>query len=48
VVHQATRVRGVRLDGVNATIANRFWIASLAAAAPISAAIIAGLCGVRV
>jgi len=47
--HLASGLRVVMIaHGVNATIANRFWIASLAAAALISAAIIAGLCGVRV
>jgi hypothetical protein len=47
--HLASGLRVVMLShGVNATIANRFWIAALAAAALIAAAIIAGLCGVRI
>lgn len=47
--HLASGLRMVMLaHGANATIANRFWIAALAAAALIAAAIIAGLCGVRI
>jgi len=47
--HLASGLRVVMIaHGVSARIANRFWIAALAAAALISAAIIAGLCGVRV
>lgn len=47
--HLASGLRVVMIaHGVNATIANRFWIVALAAAALISAAIIAGLCGVRI
>jgi hypothetical protein len=34
--------------GVSAKIANRFWIVAVAAGALVSAAIIAGLCGVRI
>lgn len=47
--HLASGLRVVMLaHGVSATIANRFWIASLAASALIAAAIIAGLCGLRI
>jgi hypothetical protein len=47
--HLATGLRVVMIShGVNATIANRFWIAALTASAMIAAAIIAGLCGVRI
>lgn len=47
--HLASGLRMVMLaHGVSATIANRFWIVALAASALIAAAIIAGLCGVRV
>lgn len=47
--HLASGLRVVMIaHGVRASIANRFWIASLVAAALIAAAIIAGLCGVRV
>jgi len=47
--HLASGLRVVMIaHGVGATIANRFWIASLVASASIAAAIIAGLCGVRI
>ncbi len=47
--HLACGLRIVMLaHGVSATLANRFWIAAVAAAALISAAIISGLCGVRI
>jgi len=47
--HLASGLRVVMLaHGVNATIANRFWIAAVAAGALIATAIIAGLCGVRI
>lgn len=47
--HLASGLRVVMIaHGVRPAIANRFWIASLAAAALIAAAIIAGLCGVRI
>jgi len=47
--HLASGLRVVMIaHGVNATIANRFWIVALAVAALISAAIVTGLCGVRI
>jgi hypothetical protein len=47
--HLASGLRVVMIaHGVRASIANRLWIAGLAAAALIAATIIAGLCGVRV
>lgn len=47
--HLASGLRVVMLaHGVRPAISNRFWTASLAAAALIAAAIIAGLCGMRV
>lgn len=47
--HLASGLRVVMIaHGVRAGIANRFWTAALAAAALIAAAIIAGLCGVRI
>jgi len=47
--HLASGLRVVMLaHGVSTTVANRFWIASLAVSALIAAAIIAGLCGVRI
>jgi hypothetical protein len=47
--HLASGLRVVMLaHGVSATVANRFWIVAVATGALIAAAIIAGLCGVRV
>lgn len=47
--HLASGLRVVMIaHGVSATIANRFWTVSLAISALIAAAIIAGLCGVRI
>lgn len=47
--HLASGLRVVMIaHGVRPVIANRFWIVSLAASALIAAAIIAGLCGLRV
>lgn len=47
--HLASGLRVVMLaHGVSARIANRFWIVAVAGGALVSAAIIAGLCGVRI
>lgn len=47
--HLASGLRVVMLaHGIGAASANRFWIVSLAVSALIAAAIIAGLCGVRI
>jgi hypothetical protein len=47
--HLASGLRVVMIaHGVGATVANRFWAASLIASGAIAVAIIAGLCGVRI
>jgi hypothetical protein len=46
--HLASGLRVVMIaHGVSATIANRFWVAALAASLVIATAIMSGLCGVR-
>jgi hypothetical protein len=46
--HLATGARQVALaHGMNARLADRLWIAALAAAALVGAAILAGMCGLR-
>ncbi|MES2253989.1 MAG: hypothetical protein V4559_02975 [Pseudomonadota bacterium] len=47
--HLASGLRVVMLaHGINATVASRFWIVAVMGGALIAAAIIAGLCGVRI
>jgi hypothetical protein len=49
LAHLGSGLRGVAIaHGMTATVANRMWIAGLVASGLISAAIMSGLCGVRI